>query len=304
MDDLPKNKHLQVFLEVAKSGGIMSAARSLHMTQPSVTRIIKELETYLGMSLFQRTSSGVSLNRAGTFFHNHVLGYVNGLRKSIDEIRMEFGKNGQSFSLGYSSLVGYTILPDIISEFKNIYKDISLNINEGQLSSLLPLVNSGAIDCAIGTISDNGSISECYAEKLFQSQFSVFSSPLHPLARAKSFSQLASAKWVLPETQFGYYHKLNDFLEGYGIDIRSAIRTDSISSILNLVTCANYLTILASPMGEGRNKKLALHKISVQERLPTADYYFVWSKKFIPSILLERFMAIIKERCTVNLWGA
>jgi LysR family tdc operon transcriptional activator len=240
----------------------------------------------------------------GSIFHSHVLSYVNGLKKSISELKMEFGKNCQSFSLGYSSLVGYTILPDIISEFKMIHKDISLNIYEGQLSSLLPLVNSGAIDCAIGTISDNGSVSECYAEKLFQSQFSVFSSPLHPLARAKNFAQLTSAKWVLPETQFGYYYKLNDFLADNGIDIRSAIRTDSISSILNLVTCANYLTILASPMGEGRNKKLALHKIAIQETLPTADYYFVWSKKFIPSILLERFMAIIKERCAISLWGA
>lgn len=303
MSDLPKNKHLMVFLEVSRCGGIMSAAKKLHMTQPSVTRIIKELENHIGAPLFHRTNSGVYLNQAGNIFHGRILNYVNGLQKSVAEIREKFGKNSETFALGYSSLVGYTVLPDVINEFKTNHKNVAINIYEGQLSSLLPMIGNGTIDCAIGTVSNDELSYEYYSEKLFRSRFAVFSSPLHPLARAKSLSELKSAKWVLPETNFGYYNELNDFLEVHGINVSSSIRTDSISSILSLVTSANYLTVLASPMGEGRNKKLSLHEIQINEKIPSADYYLIMGKRNIPSSLFEDFMKIIKERCSISLWG-
>ncbi|AFJ48663.1 putative transcriptional regulator [Shimwellia blattae DSM 4481 = NBRC 105725] len=303
MNDLPKNKSLLVFLEVARCGGIMNASKKLNMTQPSVTRIIKELEIYMGMPLFDRTNSGVFLNRAGNIFHSRVLSYINGMQKSISEIRKEFGKDNQKFSLGYSSLVGYTIFPEVINEFKKNNQNVAVHIYEGQLSSLLPLLSTGDIDCAIGTLLNDELPYEYSAEKLFQSRFSVFSSALNPFARVKSIAELKSAKWVLPETSLGYYYNLNTFLKDHGIDVDSAIRTDSISSILNLVTCANYVTVLASPMGEGRNKKLSLHEIAIEEKMPVADYYFVWEKKSISSDLLDKFMAIIKDRCSVSAWG-
>ncbi|EHD3380131.1 LysR family transcriptional regulator, partial [Escherichia coli O124] len=43
-----------VFLEVARSGGIMNASKKLNITQPTVTRIIRELENYVGTPLFER----------------------------------------------------------------------------------------------------------------------------------------------------------------------------------------------------------------------------------------------------------
>ncbi|HBD0246276.1 TPA: LysR family transcriptional regulator, partial [Escherichia coli] len=54
MDKLPKSKSLMVFLEVARSGGIMNASKKLNITQPTVTRIIRELENYVGTPLFER----------------------------------------------------------------------------------------------------------------------------------------------------------------------------------------------------------------------------------------------------------
>lgn len=151
MDDLPKNKILMVFLEVSRTGGIMNSSKNLNMTQPSETRIIKELENYVGTPLFERSNSGVFLNYAGNTFHSRVLSYINGLQKSVSEIRKEFGKDNRKFSLGYSSLVGYTVLPDIINEFRESNGGV-ISIYEGQLSDLLPLINNGSLDCAIGTL--------------------------------------------------------------------------------------------------------------------------------------------------------
>lgn len=303
MDNLPKSKSLMVFLEVARSGGIMNASKKLNITQPTVTRIIRELESYVGTPLFERTCSGVSLNQAGNVFHGRVLSYINGLQKSISEIRKEFGKDNKKFSLGYSSLVGYTVLPDVINEFRELNRDVSISIYEGQLSDLLPLLNTGRLDCAIGTLLNDELPYEYSAELLFKSSFSVFTSVLSPYSRARNLQELQEAKWVLPVTCFGYYNNLTEFLRRAGVNIDNAIRTDSISSIINLVSCADYVTVLAKPMGDGRNKKLSLRPIRIKEQLPSADYYLTWSKKYIPSRLLSEFMRIIKARCSVSVWG-
>lgn len=303
MDTLPKSKNLMVFLEVSRCGGIMNASKNLNMTPPSVTRIIRELENYVGTPLFERTSSGVYLNQAGNIFHGRVLSYINGLQKSVSEIRKEFGKDNKKFSLGYSSLVGYTILPEVINDFREGNRNVSISIYEGQLSELLPLMNTGSLDCAIGTLLNEELPYEYNAELLFKSSFSVFTSVLSPYSRARNLQELQEAKWVLPVTRFGYYHNLTEFLKRGGVNVDNAIRTDSISSILNLVSCADYVTVLAKPMGDGRNKKLSLRPINIEEELPSANYYLTWSKKYIPSKLLSEFIRIIKTRCAVNVWG-
>ncbi|EGH8741806.1 transcriptional regulator TdcA [Salmonella enterica] len=303
MDGLPKSKSLMVFLEVSRCRGIMNASKNLNITQPSVTRIIKELENYVGTPLFERTNSGVFLNQAGNIFHGRVLSYINGLQKSVSEIRKEFGKDNKKFSLGYSSLVGYTVLPDVINEFREGNRNVSISIYEGQLSNLLPLLNTGILDCAIGTLLNEELPYEYNAELLFKSRFSVFTSVLSPYSRARNLQDLQEAKWVLPVTGFGYYHNLTEFLKKAGINVDNAIRTDSISSILNLVSCADYVTVLARPMGDGRNKKLSLRAINIEEQLPAADYYLTWSKKYILSGALSEFMRIIKARCSVSVWG-
>lgn len=253
--------------------------------------------------MFERTSSGVYLNQAGNIFHGRVLSYINGLQKSVSEIRKEFGKDNKKFSLGYSSLVGYTILPEVINDFREGNRNVSISIYEGQLSELLPLMNTGSLDCAIGTLLNEELPYEYNAELLFKSSFSVFTSVLSPYSRARNLQELQEAKWVLPVTRFGYYHNLTEFLKRGGVNVDNAIRTDSISSILNLVSCADYVTVLAKPMGDGRNKKLSLRPINIEEELPSANYYLTWSKKYIPSRLLSEFIRIIKTRCAVNVWG-
>ncbi|TGC92160.1 transcriptional regulator TdcA, partial [Salmonella enterica subsp. enterica serovar Wilhelmsburg] len=62
---LPKTQHLVVFQEVIRSGSIGSAAKSLGLTQPAVSKIISDVEAYFGVELIVRKISGVSLTEAG-----------------------------------------------------------------------------------------------------------------------------------------------------------------------------------------------------------------------------------------------
>lgn len=62
---LPKTQHLVVFQEVIKSGSIGSAARQLGLTQPAVSKIISDIESYFGVEVMVRKNTGVKLTAAG-----------------------------------------------------------------------------------------------------------------------------------------------------------------------------------------------------------------------------------------------
>ncbi len=62
---LPKTQHLVVFQEVIRSGSIGSAAKSLGLTQPAVSKIISDVEAYFGVELIVRKNTGVTLTEAG-----------------------------------------------------------------------------------------------------------------------------------------------------------------------------------------------------------------------------------------------
>ena len=64
---LPKTQHLVVFQEVIKSGSIGSAARQLGLTQPAVSKIISDIESYFGVEVMVRKNTGVKLTAARRF---------------------------------------------------------------------------------------------------------------------------------------------------------------------------------------------------------------------------------------------
>ena len=90
--------HMKYALEVAKSGSINKAAEVLMVAAPNVSRSIKELETYFGITIFQRTQNGTKLTPEGEEFIN----YAKGVLRQIDEIE-RFYKTGapkkQKFSI-------------------------------------------------------------------------------------------------------------------------------------------------------------------------------------------------------------
>ena len=68
-------RHLQIFITVADMGGMSKAARALHISQPSISQAVSELERYYGVKLFERLSQKIYLTKEGelmlSFFPSH-----------------------------------------------------------------------------------------------------------------------------------------------------------------------------------------------------------------------------------------
>ncbi|MFV0441370.1 MAG: LysR family transcriptional regulator [Lachnospirales bacterium] len=87
--------HLKYALEVAKTSSINKASENLFMNQPNLSRAIKDLEENLGISLFNRTSKGISVTEEGAKF----LVYARSIVNQVDEIENIYKNNGKKKSL-------------------------------------------------------------------------------------------------------------------------------------------------------------------------------------------------------------
>ena len=81
--------HMKYAVEVAKAGSVNKAAEKLFMAPPNVSRSIKELESDLGITIFERSAKGVTLTHEGEEF----IGYAKSLLKQIDHIEGLYKEN-------------------------------------------------------------------------------------------------------------------------------------------------------------------------------------------------------------------
>src|SRR5690606_5306856 len=113
-DNRIKLRHLHCFLEVARQGSVQRAADALAISQPAVSKTLRELEELLCNRLFERNRQGVVLTEAGTAFL-HVAGpSLQALRRGIENLRSDEFKAGE-LRLGVLSSVETWLMPEIIS---------------------------------------------------------------------------------------------------------------------------------------------------------------------------------------------
>ncbi|WP_166442550.1 LysR family transcriptional regulator [Phragmitibacter flavus] len=120
---------LRVFVEVVKLGGFTAASRSVHLTQPSISRVIKQLEDDLGHRLLTRDHREVTLTDAGNILYTHaltLLGESARLRTALSDMAdLEKGE----LRLGIPPLGGTMFVP-LIKRFKSRYPGIELHLHE------------------------------------------------------------------------------------------------------------------------------------------------------------------------------
>ncbi|MCT4705892.1 LysR substrate-binding domain-containing protein [Enterobacteriaceae bacterium H11S18] len=302
MKHLPKMQHLNTFRQVVRSRSIRAAAREMGLSQPALSRTLRELEQTLGVQLFLRGQEGITLTEAGEAFLRRTEWILEELQRAADEVEQISHYSQGKLAVGFSSLLALTIFPALIDNFKARWPHARLNLKEGQLATLLPLLRQGELDLAIGTINPRKVPDDVVIEPLFVAPFCIIARRGHPLEQATSLNDLRRAKWLLPETNVGYYQQLQDELnEFYGQIHEQPVWTESIVCGLNMVLQSDYLTVVARAMSMPLNLQ---DKISVLPitTLPSAQYCVAWSQKSALTETARQFLLSLRQACQGYNW--
>jgi DNA-binding transcriptional LysR family regulator len=139
-------RHFRCFVAVAEELHFGRAAKRLHLSQPPVSLAVKELETELGLQLFERTSRRIILTPHG----EEVLRDARAILARTESLRQHAAMTalgaGGSLSLGFISLDSYSFLPDLLRRFTAKLPGIRLTLQESTSDRIASDLESGAID--------------------------------------------------------------------------------------------------------------------------------------------------------------
>ncbi len=111
-------RHLSTFVAVARQGSVGRAALDLSITQPAVSKAVRELETILGVELFDRARRGAVLTRYGEMFLAHAETSLSALRRGIEEVEDAATPNALPVRVGALPTVSARLLPAAIRAYQ------------------------------------------------------------------------------------------------------------------------------------------------------------------------------------------
>jgi len=142
-------RHLEYFVEVARQKSFSKAATISHVSQSAISKMIKDLETELGTSLFNRTSKYVQLTDTGIIFLDQaqqvVIMFHNLTTEFENKIKMEKGK----ISIGLLPITSSTIFAELLGEFKKKYPQIEISLSEYGSKKVALAIQDGTLDTGV-----------------------------------------------------------------------------------------------------------------------------------------------------------
>lgn len=139
----------RIFLHTAKCRNLTKAAQELHITQPSVSYAIKQIEEAVGLKLFHRLSKGVELTEEGRTLFHYVEESFAMLDSGQKHLRNLKQLNQGEIRIGASdSLIKHLLLPHLNS-YHSKYPGIRIRLSHGKTYEITKRLKEGEIDCAI-----------------------------------------------------------------------------------------------------------------------------------------------------------
>ena len=185
-------------LAVAELGSLRAAGRHIGIAQPAITRSIREIESELGVTLFERHAKGVRLTSMGQAFVRRAETVRAELQRAKDEIAQMKGRTTGEVSIALSTATLMALLPRAIAVFRQRYPDAVLKISESLFPPIEANLIDGTIDLYVGPLAPDFTSPQLSAEFLFNNRRMVVARHGHPLRDATTLESLRDADWVRP----------------------------------------------------------------------------------------------------------
>lgn len=268
--------HMKYAVEIANTKSISKAAENLYMGQPNLSRAIKELEESLGITIFKRTTKGISVTPEGEEF----LQYAKRIISQVEEVE-EIYRNGKSKKQRFSVCVPRaSYISDAFAEFaKNIDTSVSAEIFYKETNSMRTINNIVKEDYNLGIIRYQSSF-----DKYFTSMFSE-KKLMHETITEFSYVLLMSKSHPLADKEKIELKDLADYIE--------------ISHADPYVPSLPLIDVKKAELSESVDKHIFVFERGSQfvllEKVPTT---FMWVSP-IPDELLEKY-SLVQKKCIGN----
>jgi LysR family transcriptional regulator, benzoate and cis,cis-muconate-responsive activator of ben and cat genes len=289
-------RHLKYFVTVAEDLSFSRAAARLYISQPALSRQIKDLEDELSVLLFERKSHGLKLTEAGKFFLEQAKDILNRSHVAVQAIKERYTTTDELLVVGYIPTILQTFLGQTLNRFGLVYPEVALRLREMPPSQQVQALRDRALDIAfMGNPPDE--LDEEFTVKCVKKiPIAALLPDTHPLAHQSSINlaELASEKFIgmSEETFPGQNNRIRDTCHCAGFTSNLHLFADSHASVIALVAAGQGVAVMP------KEAEALPHPQVVFMPLHHPIYYArsaaVWRKEK-PTQSLDKFLTILLE---------
>lgn len=241
------NLHLlKTFASVAEQRSFSRAAEAIHISQPAVSRAVRELEDQLGMALVERGGGQVRLTEAGAELFQHARAIFALEQSAMADLRGRLGLERGSLTIGASRTIGTYFLPPVIAEFLQQFPAIDVRI----ISENTELIQRRLLAYELDIAFVEGAVEDPRVEQSYwhEDELVILAHSNHPLLdrRALRAQDLDAERWVLREQGSGTRAVTLAMLEQAGVNVSRTIEVGGNGALVHSVAAGLGLAMVSS----------------------------------------------------------
>ncbi|WP_288428903.1 LysR family transcriptional regulator [uncultured Spirosoma sp.] len=289
---------LTVFYTVAKRLSFTKAAAELFVTQPAITKHVQELESQLGMALFDRRGNQISLTTAGNVLLRHAETIMGVYRQIEFDLNALKGQPGGRLRLGASSTIAQYVIPAVLARFQDHSPEVSLSLLSGNTDQIEQALLNNDID--LGLVEGRTHHSDIRYTPFVKDELVLVCRANHPLAGRDEITldELKTVPIALRERGSGSLEVIEHALRGAGLrlnDLNLAMQLGSTEGIKSYLTNSASIAFISIFAVQNELKNGILRVLDVAGLTIQRDFYSV-QLQGVSEGLADTFMRFSRQQ--------
>lgn len=287
-----KLTQIEYFITVCECGSFSRAAEKCHISQPGISKAIRELEEECGVALFQRNRNNIQITRRGRILLEHARQFQNHYRNLCQVVRT-LGTGKALIRIGIATMRGNTIFPQIHGAFLKSHPQITIETVEETTKVLYELLDRQEIDFAL-CVTNRLPEEPNHCLLLRKSYLKLFVRQDHPLARRETvdLTELRNIPLVLFSDHFDQTAYIRHMFAQSGVHPWILHQTTQVFTILEYIRHQAALGFLSEEFAQDEKNLVAIPV----NQIATGHVNFVWNRNPEQFPALKRFLVFVEDR--------
>lgn len=286
-----KARQLATLVAIAEAGSLRRAAATMGVSQPALSKALRELEGSVGRALFTRSGRGLVATPHGQAMVDHarrLLNDVDGLATALEAVD---GGAGGRLRLGVIPYVSSDWLREVASRLLDEHPPMSLQISEAATDALLEALRHRQLDAVVGRITPANAGDDLAWRPVFEQTLRVVVRAQHPLLRRGSrvtLARLAECDWMLPPPASPTRLLLNEVFVKAGLPVpRSRLETYAMPVLESFLVASDRLAAVPDDIAAQFERRGRIRALPF--RWPMPPICLAWLAADEPSPVIRRF---------------
>jgi DNA-binding transcriptional LysR family regulator len=245
-------RHLRYFVAVAEMENVSRAALKLHVSQPALSRQIRDLEDELGFPLLERSAKSVRLTEAGRVFLTEARAVLQRADEAVKTARRIATSAGEELHVGYAPTLTPRLLPGALRAFQAALPRIRVKLHDLTTEEMLAGLRQHKLHLALSVRPATGALRGLRFEELAREPLRLAVGPGHALARRRSVTLAEAARQPLlaySRMEYPDYHELiEEIFSAVKLKPRIAEEHDGVSSLISGLEACTAAAIVPASM--------------------------------------------------------